>query len=379
MNTKITLIGSLPPITGISPYCKSLFDALSKKINVEFIGFKDIYPELLYPGKSTKKLHTEKNVSNSIKEILNWKNPFSWMKAGLMAQGEIVHVQWWSYILAPIYLCFLIILKIRGKTILLTLHNITPHEQGVVNDFFNRLILSFGDHYVVHCDSNKKKLMERYHIDECLISKIPHGTLCVKNNTKISPEKAREKLHLDNGKKVILFFGFIRDYKGLDILLQAFISIRKEIEDALLVIAGESWEDVANYERIIQDNNLSESVVFHNRFIPDEAVQFYFKSADVVVLPYKAFDSQSGAGSIGLFFAKPLIVTRVGGLIDYVNDEQAIVEPNDVVDLEKKLINVLRHEELLKKLSRDSLMLSKSFNWDNIADATIELYQRILL
>jgi len=373
---KVTMIGSLPPLMGISPYCRDLFNSLDKKIDIDFINFKKIYPEFLYPGKTTKRLDFYKK--NNVKNIISWNNPFSWVKAGLSVKGKIAHVQWWSYVLAPIYFTFLIILKIRRKKIVMTLHNITPHEKNLINNFFNKLIFSFANHFIVHSISNKKKLIDDFKVNKTKISVIPHGTITLSEFRNISKKEAREKLGLKENKKILLFFGFIRSYKGLDILLKSLVRISKEIDNIKLIIAGECWKNWKYYEDLIKKNNLDKFVLKYNEFIPTEKIEYFFSASDLVVLPYKHFDSQSGVGSLALYYRKPQIVSDVGGLVDFVDDERAIVKHEDIDDLAYKIINICNNESLIIKLKNDSQKLSKKFDWNKISDMTIKVYEKVL-
>ena len=146
MNIKITFFGTFPPLKNLSPYCYHLVDSLSKKINVTTIGFRDIVPHISYSGGfSEKKVPKKIEFNNfSVNNVINWYNPFSWIKAGLMSQGQIVHIQHWVLYSTLMYLFIIPILKIRGKKILISVHNITPHNDNSFSTFleifFNKLI-----------------------------------------------------------------------------------------------------------------------------------------------------------------------------------------------------------------------------------------------
>ena len=377
---KVTLIGTLPPIKGLSPYCQELLKSLSKNIEVEFIGFKKLYPDFLYPGGTRVKDNNYKTpeIKNAeIRNILTYYNPFSWIWAGLSAKGEIIHAQWWSHVLAPIYFVILSICKIRRKKIVITVHNVLPHENNKMNNFLNKAILIFGDKFIVHNKKNKENLSNLYDIPKDKISIIPHGILEVASIKDISKKEAREHLKIPQNKRIILHFGNIRNYKGLDVLLESLKFIREEIEDAIFIIAGRPWGNWEKYEEIIRNDSISDIIIKKLDFIPPSEVEYYFSAADVVVLPYKYFDSQSGVGALALPFKKPLIVTNVGGLPDFVKDERVIAKPNNSEDLARVIIKVLKNDDILRKLSRDSEELLKKYNWDEIAKKTIELYAHL--
>lgn len=377
----VTIIGTLPPIKGLSPYCLELLKSLSKSIETEFIGFKKLYPDFVYPGgtKIIDKNYKMPEIPNvNIRNILTYYNPFSWIWVGLTVQGRIVHAQWWSHVLAPIYFIILLMCRARGRKVIITVHNVLPHEKSRLNKFLNGIILSLGDTFIAHNTENKETILRLYSISKDQISVIPHGILEPLPTRGISKEQAREHIGIPQNKKVILHFGNIRDYKGLDVLLQSLTFIIKEVSDVILIIAGKPWTDWQRYERITSENALEDYVVKKLDFIPPSEVEYYFSASDVVALPYKYFDSQSGVGALALPFKKPMVVTNVGGLPDFVGDERAIARPDDVEDLAKRLVEVLNDKQLMKKLSEDSERLLAKYSWDKIAEKTIELYKEVL-
>lgn len=373
----VTIVGTLPPIKGISPYCLELIKSISKKINCEFIGFKNLYPEFLYPGgtKTTDRKDEPIPVGNCIiKNSLTYYNPFTWIWAGLKIKGKIIHLQWWAPVLAPIYWTIIAICKLRGMKIILTAHNVQPHERQYFNSVLNKSVLLLADHFIVHSQRNKDSLSKIYHIPEETVSVIPHGILepCIIRG--ITKREARKHLGIPKEGKVLLFFGNIREYKGLDDLLYAFASVKNELSNLTLIIAGRPWENWEKYEKIIVRNNLQANIVKRLDFIPPSEIEYYFAASDVVILPYKFFDSQSGVGALAIPYKKPLIVTDTGGLPDFVKNDVAIAKPNNPEDLARVITNCLSNQTLLKQLSRDSEEIAVSYHWDEIAQKTIDLY-----
>jgi glycosyltransferase involved in cell wall biosynthesis len=208
---------------------------------------------------------------------------------------------------------------------------------------------------------------------------ISHGSIMPYNKIKnISKTDARKKLNISPEKKVILFFGYIWDYKGLDILLSSSKIIKEKIKNYLLLIAGQPLKDWKKYDKIILKDNLNEIIQKKLEYISDSEIEYYFSSSDLVVLPYKKhpFDTHGGVGALALSFNKPILVTDVGGLPEYVKNNKVVVEPNNEKKLAEKIISVLENKALLKKLSNDSKLLSKELSWDKIADQTIEIYTK---
>lgn len=379
---RVTIVGTLPPLKGISPYCFELVRVLSKHVEVEFVGFKSLYPESLYPGgtrvrdKGYDVPYLEKVVTRN---TLAWYDPFSWFWAGLTLKGELVHAQWWAYPLAFIYFAVLSIAKLRKRRIIITVHNVLPHEKSRFKKSLDSIVLSLGDYFIVHTDKNKGDLAQLYGISKDRIHIVPHGVLEPFPLRWISKTEARRRLGIPPDKRVILHFGNIRDYKGLDILIESLKFVKEEVSDIAILIAGKPWGNWEKYERLIERFGVSDIVIKRLDFIPPSEVEFYFSASDIVVLPYKYFDSQSGIGALSLPFEKPLIVTHVGGLADFVKDERAIARPNHAEDLGYKIIRALKDEKLLRKLSRDSGDLAKKYSWDHISEKTINVYRRALL
>ena len=142
------MIGTLPPLKGNAYYCMSLAREMSKKLTVNFIAFRKLYPEWLYPGgvsDNDKNFTISETPELTIRRIITYYNPVSWVRAGFVSHSDIVHIQWWSIVVAPIYFVLLIVLKLRRKKILFTVHNVKPHENSPVDHFLTKLILSFGD------------------------------------------------------------------------------------------------------------------------------------------------------------------------------------------------------------------------------------------
>jgi glycosyltransferase involved in cell wall biosynthesis len=383
---KVTFIGTLPPVKAISHYCYYLVESLSKLVDLEFIGFKQILPEFLYNGGTKEKIVSEKILKNVDKKlIISCYNPFSWIKAGLKCKGDIIHIQHWAYYTSAIYCMILPVLRLRGKKIVLTIHNITPHTTDLsdilIDKISNKILFPFTDVFIVHNTRNKQKIMELYKIDEDKIYITTHGTLKpyapIKGISKIA---ARKKLNIPLGKKVILFFGYMWEYKGLDDMLNSLFLIKQKIKNVLVLIAGQPLKNWDKYEKIIKDNNLENYIIRKLGYISDSDLECFFSCADLVVIPYKhsPFDTHGGVGALTIFFKKPLMVTDVGGLPEYIKDDRAISKPNNPIEMSHKIINILNEEGLLKKLSQDSEQLSQELNWDNIAEKNFAIYKKML-
>lgn len=378
---KVSMVGALPPLTWNSSYSLELSRALAQYIDLEFLSFKKLYPKFLYPGKDVEgKIFTilDDNEKFKIKRYITYYNPFSWIRAGLFARGDIVHIQWGVPIFAPIFFTIFLFAKLRGKKTIATVHNVLPHEQSVFDKILSVPVFFLVDSFIVHSSENGKELQQIFNIQRNKIVQIPHGVLNSFNDLIIPKNEARKKIGVQLDCKIILFFGNIREYKGLDILLEAFYLLTKKRKDVFLIIAGNprvKWEE---YEKIITKYNLEENIKLFLDFIPSADMKYFYYSSDLVVLPYKDFNAQSGIGTDTLSFGKPLVVTSVGGLSDLVKDKRFAIEPNNPVALADKILLVLNDETLVKQLSNDSRELAEEYSWNTVAKKTVNLYEKCL-
>ncbi|MFW6113693.1 MAG: glycosyltransferase, partial [Actinomycetota bacterium] len=302
----VTLVGTLPPIKGISPYCAEYARTLAEQTEVEFLNFKKLYPEKLYPGGTSCEDMYPVDLDHpnlKIKSFLSWYNPLSWIRAGLTLRGDIVHAQWWSYPLAPVYVTILTIARMRRKKVILTVHNVYPHERGKIKQLLNMLVLRFARLIFVHTEKNKEELVKLgYEKDR--IEVIPHMALgrdiLEVDRMNLSREEAKRELGLEEHRKVLCFFGNIREYKGLDELLLALGKVKLVIPDISLIIAGQPWVKWEKYEKIIGEQGLEDHVIRKIRFLPFDELLLCLKASDLVVFPFKELHSASGSVSLAL-------------------------------------------------------------------------------
>ena len=330
----MTMVGALPPLKGNAYYSMSLAREMSKHIVTEFISFKRLYPDFLYPGgvedvDPSFRIHQQSRLQ--IHRIISYCNPITWIRAAWVAQSRVVHLQWWSLPLAPIYLVILIGLKIRRKRILFTVHNVVPHEKSILDSWLTKIVLAFGDAYIVHSRDNKKTLTEAFEIPEANVYVVHMPIHDMYVGSGKDSASIRRTLGLPEEGKVLLSFGNIRPYKGLDVLIGAMPEVLRAVPDTHLLIAGQNWGKWNDpYGELIQSLKINRSVTPLLDYIPMSQVADIFQVADVVVLPYRYFDAQSGVGNIALAFEIPMVVTRVGGLADLVEDDRVVCPPEDV-------------------------------------------------
>jgi glycosyltransferase involved in cell wall biosynthesis len=364
---------------GIADYTGHLVRGLAKLpgLSLDVVDFSSLYPRRLYPGRKVHDSTARPLLLPGVRvrKLLSWYNPLSWVWAGLTVPGDVVHAQWWSYVLAPIYAVALSLARLRRKRIVLTVHNVLPHEGGALRRLLNRTVLALADGYIVH-DVKSRELLRQQVGSRKEIAVIPHGILEA-SGEPMDAEHARRALQIPARARVVLHFGNIRAYKGLDVLLQAFAGVRSNVPDALLLIAGNPWEDWSRYQAMIDELGIGAAVRTRLEFVPAEDVRTFFTAADVVVLPYTHFDAQSGVGARALYHGKPLIVTDVGGLPELVQEARAVVQPGDVDQLARAITDVLTDGPLRQRLEEQATRRASELQWDEIAERTVAFYRSL--
>jgi len=375
------MLGTLPPLRGLSGYCLELALAMADAVPVEFISFKKLYPAFAYPGGGLKDDYTFPPVEHAdlkVSRLLTWYNPGGWAKAGLFNTAPLLHAQWWSLPLFPVYLMICGAFKVRGKPVVFTVHNTGSHEHSSLYRKVSSLVFRLGDHFIVHTSLNKEQLVADYGINAARISLIPHGTLDFNVKTNGNRESIRSAMGFKPDHKVILLFGAIRSYKGIETALRAFGRVQRQMPQARLLIAGKLWESWAPYSRLIDELDIRQAVSTCLDYIPSDEVYKYYTASDMVILPYHHFDSQSGAGAGALSFRKPLIVTRVGGLPDLVEDPHFVVPPNDPTALANVLVESLTIPGRLDDMAAAAERVALKLAWPAIVLKTMTVYRKVL-
>jgi len=329
---KVVILGPAHPLRGgLAAYNERLAkEFINEKDNVTIETFSLQYPEFLFPG-TTQYSSLPKPKDLTIHVSVNSINPFSWILVGLKIRKQkpdILITRFWLPFMAP---CLGTICRIvRGNKhtrIISILDNIIPHEKRIGDSFFTQYFINSIDAFVAMSDCVYNDLSVFDKQKPRLLS--PHP-LFDNYGESISKQEAIRQLNLDVNKRYILFFGLIRDYKGLDILLKAMAKDELRHSNIQLIVAGEYYANKAEYDKLIQDLNLNDKVELHTRFIPDDEVVRYFCAADIIVQPYK-HATQSGVTQICYHFNKPMLVTNVGGLPEIVPNNKVgfVVEPNE--------------------------------------------------
>lgn len=361
---KIILIGPAFPLRGgISDSNHSLaiaFKSLGHEVKI--MSFSLQYPHFLFPGKSqidSQAKAPDLDISSSLNSI----NPLSWLKNSIWLKKQnpdIVVTRFWLPFMG---LCLGSVLRWSGLRNRIPLigfcDNVIPHEKRLGDSLLTHYFLKSNNHFLVMSESVGRDILS--FVPNSELDFHPHPVYD-QFGSLLDKKIAIDQLGLDPNKKYILFFGFIRKYKGLDLLLDAMVNVSENVH---LIIAGEFYDDEIAFRNQVKGLEIIQRVHFYSDFIPQDQVNLYFSACDIVVQPYRSA-TQSGVAQIAYHFNKPIIVTRVGGLPEIVPDQKVgyVVEVNPesiaaaikdfyIDDKEDFFISNIRQEK--KKYSWDSM------------------------
>ena len=372
---RIVLIGPVFPYKGgIAHYTGMMCRNLKKRYDVSMISYKLQYPKILY-GKEQRDYQNDTFKIDETDFLINTACPISWRATAAKINAlkpELIIIQWWHPYFAPCY-CGLI-RHIKDTKILFLCHNVFPHERFPLDKWLTRSVLKRGDYFIVHSGQDAEDLSTI--VPEVKLEKtvLPtYNAFKIEDMTMLS---AREKLGIGMTKKVLLFFGFVREYKGLKYLINALPAIWERYDDLILLVVGEFGNDKDEYIRLIKDNKVENVISIHDGYIPDREVEKFFAASDLVVLPYISA-TQSGIVQIAYGFEKPVIATDVGGLPEVVLHEKTgyIVEPGDPKVIANAVIRFFE-EDKADEFSRNIQDEAYKYSWDRMTEVVEQLWER---
>jgi len=373
---RVALVGPVHPWRGgIAQYLGLLGEALMPHAEVRAVTFTRQYPGFLFPGESQRDPDAPPP-RFPVTPLLDSVGPWSWRRAARHLEGfapGLVILKWWIPFFGPAFASTVGPLRRRGTRVALVCDNLVPHERRPFDPAFTRWMLRNSDGYLVMSQSVERDLdtlkpgAPRRRVAHPLYAQFDRG--------RWTRESARKALHLDG--EVAVFFGYVRRYKGLDTLLDAWPAVRKR-RPATLVVAGEFYEDAAPYrERVDRANAGAKAealpVRLMDRYLPDDQVEALFKAADVVVLPYRSA-TQSGVTHVAYALGKPVITTDVGGLAETVRPEETglVVPPENPEALAAAIVRFFA-ERLGTRLSAGVEALREAHSWETLAREVLAL------
>lgn len=332
---KIALIGPIFPYRGgIAHYTARLAQTLAKSHEVKVFSFKRLYPAWLYPGRSDKD-PSQKAVNVGAAYSIDSLNPLSWLQTAKEIRHyrpDIVLIEWWVTFLAPAFTTIAFLCRQSKITVAFLIHNVLPHE----GSWFHRLLawstLKQGSRFIVHSSNEHERLLALIPYAKAAVCPFPVYDMF--EPVSLTQSEARRMTNIPEGGHVVLFFGIVRPYKGLTILIEAMARLREKVPGLYLVVAGEFWEDMKSYQKKIEALALTEQVRLENRYIPDEEVGILFRAADLAVAPYVG-GTQSAVSSLAIRFGTPLLVTEwsAAGLDDIHKKRVRVIPSGDALCL----------------------------------------------
>lgn len=373
---KITILGPAHPYRGglasIMEIMARTFQRRGNEVDIKTFTLQ--YPSLLFPGES-QTVATPPPADLRICRCVNTMNPLNWVRVGRRIRRErpdFVLMKYWTPFMAPCFGTIARIARGNGHTrVLCQIDNVEPHEHHLTDKPFNRYYLRSVDGFVYMSEQVHSEL-RAYSDAPALFS--PHP-LFENFGERVERSEACVRLGLDPANRYVLFFGLIRDYKGLDLLLDAWAQLRRagRTEGRRLIVAGEFYTAREPYLNRIADNGLQDEVLLHDRFIPDDDVKYYFSAADFVVQPYKTA-TQSGVTQIAYQFCVPMVVTAVGGLPEIVPDGRVGYVCPPTAEGVAAAMDRMYEGDALKRFRENCVEERRRFSWEEMCSRVTELY-----
>jgi len=374
---RFCLIGPTYPYRGgISHYNTCLIGELAAAGDVRAINFTRLYPGFLFPGR-TQFDESARPLSADSARLIDSINPLTWIRAGAAAargKPDLVLVQWWHPFFAPAFFTICAVLKLmRRAKVVFICHNVLPHEKSIVDRFLAALAFSVSDGFFVQSREDRDKLLRIRRNVPVIVH--PHPIYDFFCTGRLTREAARAKIGSSAGP-LLLFFGYVRGYKGLSYLIEAMPLIREKVPAKLLVV-GEFYDDTAPYTELVARLGLADAVRFENRYVANEEVEAFFAASDLVILPYVSA-TQSGIVQIAIAANRPVVVTNVGGLSEAVSEGKTgfVVPPRDAAALARAVVRFFE-EGWAAKMAPWFEEEKKRFSWKAMAEAIDELARLI--
>lgn len=374
---RIAIVGTAYPYRGgIASFIHRMGEEFAQNGHeVEIITFTSQYPDWLFPGSSQYNEGPNPTLL-PIRRKIHSANPLNWIKVGrwLKSQAyDMIICKYWMPYFGASFGTFLRIARSSGTKTYCIVDNLIPHERRFFDKAFSKYFTNSIDGFVVMSESVKRDVQSMVRNKPISLVRHPiydnYGEL-------VDQTSARAHLQLDQDAQYVLFFGFIREYKGLDLLIEAMDDPWFDNENIHLIIAGEYYGDNSIYEKLLTASRLKHKIHHHTHFIPDDEVRYYFGACDLVVQPYRSA-TQSGISQLAIYFEKPMVVTDVGGLQEIVGDEKGGYVVSVAVDQINEAI-----KRYFSSTDKDAMIsyirqLKKQFAWSTLYDEIIVMDEAI--
>lgn len=377
MKGKVLIVGPAFPLRGgLATYNQRLARAFKEEgYEVEILTFKLQYPKFLFPGK-TQLSTAEKPLELDINVAMNSVSPLNWIKVGNKYKNKKYNYaifRYWMPFMAPCLGTIARRIVSNKHTICLAItDNIIPHEKRVGDEQLTKYFVKSMDGFLT---MSKSVLQDLKEFDKSKPKVYNPHPLYDDFGPLVDKNEAKKELKLESDASYILFFGFIRDYKGLDLLLESFATCNFGSKKVKLLIAGEYYTNKEKYLNLIKELNLTNKVELHTDFIPDSRVPLYFSACDLVAQTYKSA-TQSGVTQIAYYYEKPMLVTNVGGLSELVpNEKVGYVCALDKSDISSKLENYF-NESKEAEFANNMKTEKQRFSWSSLVNNLLNLVNK---
>lgn len=371
---KIVMVGPVYPYKGgISHYTGLMCKNLRKEHEVVMLSYERQYPKILF-RKEQRDYDNDAFAVEDTQYLFHTYHPWNWIWTARWIQKQkpdLVIFQWWHPYFAPAYWTVCKLLK--NTKILFVCHNVFPHERFPLDRFLVRSVLRNGDYFIVHSAQDERHLKSVVKNKTC--RRTVHPTYNAFKMQNMSREEGRTQIQCTVNEKILLFFGFVREYKGLKHLIRAMPKITSRLSDVKLLVVGDFSQDKQEYLDLIHETNTADYVKIYDGYIPDKEVEKFFAASDLVVLPYESA-TQSGIVQIAYGFEKPVVVTNVGGLPEVVLDGKTgyVVPPKDPDALADAVIRFF--EENQAEIFHDNVQKEADrYSWDRMNEMIMGVYQ----
>lgn len=373
---KIFIIGPAYPLRGgPAQFNENLCAELVKQgHDAQIISYSLQYPGFLFPGSSQYEVSGSAPAGIKIHTLINTVNPFNWIKVSRFIKKEkpdFILFRYWLPFFGPCLGSIARMVRATTKVLALT-DNIIPHETRIGDKLFTRYFVK-GCHGFIAM--SKTVLNDIAHFSNTQNKVYSPHPMYETYGTAVSMEEARKKLGINPEDKLVLFFGLIRHYKGLDILMEAMSHPEIKNQNIKLLVAGEFYEDKQPYLHLIQQLGLQNQVILHDTFIPNEDVRYYFCASNLVAQTYR-HATNSGVTMVGYFYEKPMLVTNVGGLAEIVpNETCGYVTDTSVPVISEKILDYFSQNKEAE-FTKHVIEEKKKYEWSAFINALTGLYTR---
>lgn len=375
---KVLIIGPGFPLRGgPAQFNENLCREFNKNGHTaEIVSYSLQYPGFLFPGSSQYEKSGKAPSDIKIHTLINTINPFNWFKTAKFIRDQkpdfLIFRYWLPFFGPSLGTIARRVKKNSNIKILALTDNILPHEKRIGDGPFTRYFVNSCDGFITMSKAVLNDLSQFTSTDKKVYS--PHP-MYETYGEKISKEEARQKLNLNPNDKILLFFGLIRKYKGLDILLESMAAQKIKESNIKLLVAGEFYEDKQPYLDLIQKHGLQKNVIIHSQFIANEDVRYYFCASDLVTQTYRNA-TNSGVTMVGYYYEKPMLVTDVGGLSELVPHQKiGYTVPIDVPKISECILDYFdnhREKEFVANLKQEKV----KYEWGTFINRVLELYNR---